>query len=458
MKILLAEKDHDLRGRAARHLAREGFEVIEAQDGLAAAAGVAREGVGLLLLDLELDGMDGPTFIAKIRQAATQLPIAILANGTPPERVALAMAAGASLCIPKATLLEDLVGHVKELLSIPLKERESTPKAGQLCGLDRLVGCSPAIRKIAGLAQQIALSDSSTVLIHGESGTGKDLIAKIIHEVSARALKRFLDVMCTSLPETLLESELFGHERGAFTDAKCKKIGLMELADGGTIFMNEIGDMSPLVQAKVLRALEDKTFRRLGGTEDLRANLRVIAATNRDLKSLVVHKQFREDLYYRLNVLEIEIPPLRERKEDIQPLLKHFLLRYAHEFRKLPSEAPPELLSRLMSYSWPGNVRELRSAVERTVALSQGERVDFEHLREKLAQAAQTPVANRERESLLLKDALAKPERAHILKVLAMADFSQRRAAEIMGINRSTLSAKIVEHDISLPYGASLRV
>jgi transcriptional regulator with PAS, ATPase and Fis domain len=306
--------------------------------------------------------------------------------------------------------------------------------------LDRIVGVSPAITALRALLQKIASSPASTVLLTGESGTGKDLAAKVLHYASGRAARPFMNITCSALPEALLESELFGHERGAFTGADRQKRGLLESADGGTVFLDEIGEMVPALQAKLLRFLEEKTFKRVGGSADLHVDVRVIAATNRNLQEEVRQGRFREDLFYRLNVLPIVLPPLRERGDDIPRLVHFYIDSYNTEFKKRVRGIHPEAMHYLEGYAWPGNIRELRNAIERAMLLTEGEtlvRADFPasstgplHLGDRV----ELPSGGIDLEQL---------ERSLVVQALERTGWNQTKAAALLGVNRDQIRYRI---------------
>jgi transcriptional regulator with PAS, ATPase and Fis domain len=306
--------------------------------------------------------------------------------------------------------------------------------------LDRIVGDSPAIAQLKTLLKKIAASPASTVLLTGESGTGKDLAAKVLHYASDRASRPFMNITCSALPEALLESELFGHERGAFTDARQQKRGLFEMADGGTVFLDEIGEMVPGLQAKLLRFLEEKTFKRVGGSVDIHVDVRVIAATNKNLEDEVKHGKFREDLYYRLNVLPIALPPLRARADDIPRLVHYFVDTYNDEFRKRIRRVAPETMKRLQAYGWPGNIRELRNAIERAMLLSEGDELsdsDFPlatGATMRIADGVQLPAHGIDLEQL---------ERSLVVQALERSGWNQTRAATLLGVNRDQIRYRI---------------
>jgi transcriptional regulator with PAS, ATPase and Fis domain len=305
--------------------------------------------------------------------------------------------------------------------------------------IGRIVGDSPSMSALKGLLQKVASSPSSTVLLRGESGTGKDLAAKTIHYNSERAAKPFMNITCSALPDALLESELFGHERGAFTDARQQKIGLLESAEGGTVFLDEIGEMIPALQAKLLRFLEEKAFKRIGGATDVRVDVRVIAATNRDLEDAVKQTRFRDDLYYRLNVMQITLPPLRDHAADVPQLVAHYIDVFNREFRKTVRGVTPEAMALLTAYRWPGNIRELRNAIERAMLLGEGEWLTPELLpvasaRPSTAQTMELPEEGVNLETL---------ERELLVQALRRTGGNQTKAATLLGLNRDQIRYRI---------------
>jgi DNA-binding NtrC family response regulator len=353
-----------------------------------------------------------------------------------------AMRVGAYDYISKPFDMDELTITVKRALEASalrreVKERVREEKAR--FGIHNLVGNSKPMQEIGALVRKVSQSQASTVLIRGESGTGKDVIARAIHFESSRADKPFMNITCTALQDTLLESELFGHEKGAFTDAKSQKKGLFELAHNGTVFLDEIGDMSPTLQAKLLRALEERAFRRVGGSQDIKVDLRIIAATNRPLEKLIEEKKFREDLYYRLNIITVDVPPLRDRREDIPLLVDHFLQRFAAEFRKPVRDVSSDALRKLESYEWPGNVRELKNVIERAVLLGTGPVVAADDLTMGRTVAA-APEKDKKLFSLPAKgfkfDDL---EKDIVLQALERTAWNQTRAGELLGMTRDQI-------------------
>jgi DNA-binding NtrC family response regulator len=345
-----------------------------------------------------------------------------------------------------------LVEKALETTRLRREVRALRATQAQPFSVDRIVGQSRAINDVKTLLQKVATSPASTVLLTGESGTGKDLAAKVLHYASDRASRPFMNITCSALPDTILESELFGHERGAFTDARNLKRGLLESADGGTVFLDEIGEMAPPLQAKLLRFLEEKTFKRVGGVADIRVDVRVVAATNRNLEDEVKKGRFREDLYYRLNVLPILLPPLRARVDDIRPLVHYFVDAYNTEFRKRVSGVSGDAMRQLQTYGWPGNIRELRNAVERAMLLVEGNELT----------ADQFPVAAGA--GVRLDEAVALPptginleqlERSLVVQALERSGWNQTRAAGLLGLNRDQIRYRIEKFKLEKPAAAT---
>jgi DNA-binding NtrC family response regulator len=344
------------------------------------------------------------------------------------------------LCKPPD--MDQLVATARVALEATSLRREVRGlRAGAAGYVDAIVGESPAIMEVKRLVARIATSPGSTVLVTGESGTGKDVVARTIHQLSGRRECRFVNITCSALPEPLLESELFGHERGAFTDARQQKLGLLERADGGTVFLDEIGEMSPSLQSKLLRFLEDKTFRRVGGTTDLSPDVRVIAATNRDLLEQATRGEFRTDLYYRLAVLHLHVPPLRERVGDVELLTGWFVDSFSLEFHKAVKEVTSGALRMLVAHGWPGNVRELKNAVERAVLLAEGPSLDvkdfdFLHAKQGPVTTFSLPAGGIDLRAL---------ERGLVIQALERAGGSPTRAAALLGLNRDQVRYRIAK-------------
>jgi DNA-binding NtrC family response regulator len=382
--ILIVEDEKLIRMTLRDRLEAEGFAVREATRGEEGVREVeAGDDVDLALLDYKLPDVNGIEVFRRIQALRPDVPVILMTAYSSVEKAVEAMRLGAYNYLTKPFTMDEMVVNVTKALETTRLRREVkrfVAENRERWGLGRIVGSAPAIVEVFELVKKIARSGSSTVLVLGESGTGKDLIAKAIHFESDRAPAPFMNVTCSALPEQLLESELFGHERGAFTDAKAEKKGLMELSRGGTVFLDEVGEMPVSVQAKLLRFLEERTFKRVGGVRDITVDVRIIAATNKDLERAVEAGQFRSDLYYRLNVIPIRIPPLRERREDVPALVAFFIDQMNREFRRDVRGATPEALEALQRYAWPGNVRELRNVVERAMILGGGDRIALEDL------------------------------------------------------------------------------
>jgi len=442
-KILVIDDEKLIRWTLQDVLGREGYEVITAESGEVGLKLMEEELPDLVLLDLRLPRMDGMEVLERIKKIEPEALVIILtAHGTV-ESAVEAMKKGAYDYLNKPFELAETRLIIKKALeTLQLKKEVARLRREQRerFGLDDIIGVSEAMQAILEMVKRIAKSDATTVLIHGESGTGKELLAKAIHYQSSRADRPFMAINCTALPETLVESELFGHEKGAFTDAKYTKKGLLELANGGTVLLDEIGDMKPSTQAKLLRVIEEKNFKRVGGTKDIHVDVRIIATTNRDLSNQIKEGTFREDLYYRLKVFPVYIPPLRGRPEDILPLTKYFVDRYNREFRRNVTRISPEAEALLLNYSWPGNVRELRNAIERAMILGKGDEISPTDL---LLEVHGQPAKGQEMaEGIdLPPDGVSLEDVEHrlIKQALQAARGNQTRAAKLLGLSRDAL-------------------
>ncbi len=441
-RILVVDDDPDIRRILADRLAAKGHDILEAGDGLRALEIIAREQPDLLLLDLDLPEADGFTVLERLRQEATAPTVVVITAFASIEKAVEAMRRGAYDFIAKPFN----PGHIevvvrKALERAELREENRALRASAATTERRLVGSSQVMRKLTETAQKVAES-RSTVLLLGESGTGKEILARSLHAWSPRAARPFVAVNCVALSEELLQSELFGHEKGAFTGAHQQKLGKFELANHGTVFLDEIGDIRESVQTKLLRVLQEHEFERVGGTRPIRVDLRVIAATNRDLEANVQTGRFREDLYYRLNVVTLRIPPLRDRPEDIPELAGHFLGLYCGETGKRIDRITPEAMTSLQKHSWPGNVRELENAIERAVVLANG--------REILPADLAIGGARADSGAALASDGMGpfhdqieEFKKSLIRRALERAGGNQTRAAELLGLQRTYLARLI---------------
>jgi DNA-binding NtrC family response regulator len=390
-KILILEDEKLLRMTMRKRLEDDGYRVLESATGQAALDLIREDEPDLLLLDYKLPDMTGIDVLRQVREMHLDTSAILLTAFSSIGTAVEAMKLGAHDYLNKPVDYDELMATIAKALETTRLRREVRRHRNELVrlyGISNIVGRSKATEQILIKIRKIADSAATTVLIQGESGTGKDVAAKAIHYASSRADKPFMNITCTALTESLLESELFGHERGAFTDAKTLKKGLLEVANGGTVFLDEIGDMGAQLQSKMLRFLEEKSFKRVGGSVDIRVDVRVIAATNRDLEKLARSGTFREDLFYRLNVVPIDLPPLRDRKEDIPDLVDHFLEQFNREFKKKTKGVTEEAMACLTRHDWPGNVRELRNVIERVMILEDRAEVDLPDLPEDIVHRA----------------------------------------------------------------------
>ena len=391
LRVLVVDDDHAIREALSRTLEKFGYEVVLAEDGQAGLDRLRESEIHILLADLQMPKISGQELLKAAKTIAPDVEVVVITGHGTVEDAVEAMKEGAYDFITKPfkrVQLERTIRRAAEKQALALQNRRLQARLNELQGAGRIIGTSPVMLRTLELVRQVAPS-TATVLIYGESGTGKELIADAIHHGSPRRERACIKVNCAALPEQLLESELFGHERGAFTGAVARKEGRFELADGGTLFMDEIGDISSAMQAKLLRVLQSGEFERVGGTRTLKVDVRLVAATHADLAALVREKRFREDLYYRLNVITIKLSPLRERREDIPLLAHHFLQKYAAKNAKDIGGVTEEALDILQTYAWPGNVRELENVIERAVVLTQSSRLSPADLPETLVRTDQ---------------------------------------------------------------------
>jgi DNA-binding NtrC family response regulator len=444
--VLVVDDEQLIRWSLAERMRAEGYDVVEAATGQE-ALDRAREGVDLVLLDYKLPDLDGVTVLRRLRELDPDALVILLTAYASVETAVEAMKEGAFHFANKPFDLEDvafLVARALETTQLRREVRRLRATQAQPYSVDRIVGESQAMQSLRTLLTKVAVSPASTVLLTGESGTGKDLAAKVLHFNSDRANRPFMNITCSALTETLLESELFGHERGAFTDARQQKRGLFESADGGSVFLDEIGEMVPGMQAKLLRVLEEKSFKRVGGSQDIKVDVRVIAASNRDLEKEVKAGRFRQDLFYRLNVLPVSLPPLRQHLEDVPALVAFYVDQFNREFRKSVKGVPPSALKLLQGYGWPGNIRELRNAVERAMLLVNGawlEPHDFP-----LTGGAATTVAYELPAHGVDLEAL---EQSLVIQALERSHGNQTKAAALLGMNRDQIRYRIEKYGLA---------
>ncbi len=455
-RILIAD-DHDaLRRGLARALTAAGHEVEEAPNGNAAIERLHEGSFDVVLSDLKMGGSDGLDVLRSTKSLHPETAVILMTAFGSVTTAVEAMKSGAFDYVQKPFEIEEMEVKIEKALELRRLRHELDylrHTQQDIYDFDRIVGSGGALQKVLGIVRKVAKSNT-TVLIRGETGTGKELIAGSIHHNSLRSGRNFVKVNCAALQENLLESELFGHEKGAFTGADKQRIGRFEQADGGSLFLDEVGDMSANTQAKILRVLQEHEFERLGGTRTLRVDVRLIAATNRNLASMVAAAQFREDLYYRLNVVSIDMPPLRERKEDIIALTEFFVRRFAGELKKKIDGITPDAQKMLTRYNWPGNIRELENAIERAVLLTEGATIGAEDLR--LGEAISTgptaqgsPLVRIPPSGVALDDI----ERQALTEALKMSNWVQKDAAELLHISPRVMNYKIKTMGIEFPRG-----
>ncbi len=452
-KILVIDDEKFITSSIVQHLGREGYEALSAESGEEGIEIFKAEVPDIVLLDIHLPGIDGIKTLEHLKSLNKDIiAVMITAYGDIGTAVS-AIKLGAYDFLEKPFELDKLSILIKKAYeTVDLKKEVQYLREEQYekYSFDKIIGSSGAHNNVVTLARKIAESDATVSLIYGESGTGKSLLARAIHYHSSRTNKPFVEVTCTAIPETLIESELFGYEKGAFTDAKTSKKGLFEMADGGTIYLDEIGDMKPSTQAKFLKVIEEKIFRRLGSLKDIKVDVRIIATTNKNLKEDVKNRNFREDLYYRLNVIPIEIPPLRERPEDIIPIAMYFLDSLKKEFKKDISGISEEAGALLISYQWPGNVRELKNVIERVFILEKKGPIRPEHL---------PPEVNRpyvEKTQPLKKPeggflfslpqggiSIEEVEKTFIIQALDITSGNQTKAAKLLNLSRDALRYRL---------------
>ena len=467
-RVLIVDDEELIRDSLKKSATEEGYEVFLSKNGKEALKFVEEVAVDLVLLDLKLPDMNGIDVLKRIKEIDEDLLVIIITGYASVESAVKAIKIGAYDYIKKPFKADS----IKLILKLALDKLKLNREVQRLIktqrkeyGVENIVGQSKSMKDVFHLLRKIVRHDAPTVLVRGESGTGKELIAKAIHNMSKRASGGFIEIDCASMPATLLESELFGYEKGAFTDANRLKPGLLEEADKGTIFFDEIGDMDSILQKKILRVLEEKSFRRLGGLKKVHADFRIIAATNKKLESLVSDGKFREDLFYRLNVMLIFLPPLREREKDVLLLAKFFIDRFNKEYRKKTERLSTEVESLLIRYPWPGNVRELKNVIERIMILNDVKEILPEHLPDEILSKTQSlttqlsyvkgPWIDLSDDGLNFNEVIEKVtfdlKKHIIMQALEKTHGNKTRAAGILGLSRSALGRQMKKiHNSSL--------
>jgi DNA-binding NtrC family response regulator len=464
-KVLIVDDEKLVRWSLRQKCEEWGYYTLEAETGSAALKIARNESPDLVLLDVRLPDISGIQLLEQLKQSGVARAVIMITADPQLEDVKLALKLGAYDFIGKPLDFEELAVTVKNALETTRLRTEVESLRGEVrrrTGYHDVIGVSSRMTELMSFVRKVADSEATTILIQGESGTGKDLIAKAIHYQSRRQEKSFVAINCSAIPETLMEAELFGHERGAFTDAKAMKKGLFEVADGGTLFLDEIGELSSLLQAKLLRVLEDQVIRRVGGVRDMQVDVRVIAASNRDLERAVRDGGFRQDLFYRLAIISIFLPPLRERKEDILPLVDYFIGRYNRKFKKSVQGITEETRKLLLKHEWPGNVRELKNAIERAMILEEENYLRPDYLPFAVGQNMQGPTAF-EASSTIAGNEVTSPggrnlpklfipqggtsleqvERALVELAVQQANGNQTQAARLLDISRDALRYKL---------------
>ena len=446
VRVLVVDDESSARSGLEKLLRQEGFTVDAASDGPEALELAAERPPDVVVTDLKMPKMDGVTLLTKLRAQDPDLPVLVVTAFGDVASAVNAMRHGAEDYLTKPVDFEALLVSIERALErVALRveadnlRRQLREREGE--GLEGLIGASPAMQKVYRVAKQVA-GARATVLITGESGTGKGELARAIHAKGPRAKASFVTLHCAALAETLLESELFGHEKGAFTGADRRRIGRFEQAHGGTLFLDEVGEIPPATQVKLLRVLQERTFERVGGNEPILVDVRLVAATNRDLAADVQDGRFREDLYYRLNVVHIDMPPLRVRDTDVLVLANHFLRKFASENKRKIEGLSDRARAKIMAHRWPGNVRELENAIERAVVLCDGDLIDEEHLPIDVAPAAKGAIR-------VPGSTMAEIERFAILSTLEATNGSTTRAAEMLDISIRTIQYRLHEYGLA---------
>ncbi len=461
--VLIADDEANLRKVLCALLERDGHSALAVESGEAALDRIEQGGIDILITDLRMPGMDGLELLRRVKPTDPGLPVIVITAHGSVDTAVCAMKDGAFDYITKPFDRDELKLAVRKAASVRLHNQSRLQDSGDVQGRYQIIGQSPRMQELYAVIEKVAATPS-TVLITGESGTGKELVASALHENSSRKDKPFIKVNCAAIPKDLMESEFFGYERGAFTGAVGSKPGRFELADGGTLFLDEIGEIPTAMQVKLLRALQESEFERVGGVRSIQVDVRVIAATNRDLQKEIETGTFREDLFYRLNVVPISLPPLRDRKEDIPLLAAAFVEKYNKRLVKNVKGLSDEALACLSGYSWPGNIRELENVIERTVLFAEDETIPVKDLPEDLrGEARPAPLAVRRPEQLpavdtgtttmkdIVRQATEEIERDLIQKALDETSGNITRAAALLGISRKGLQNKMKEFGLREP-------
>lgn len=455
--ILVVDDERLLRWSLQQKLEQWGYHVSLAEDGASALARVQLDNPDLITLDVKLPDMTGIDVLSELRNRNVPIPVIVITAFGVVDDAVRSLKLGAYDFIEKPINFEKLENAVRNALETR-RLRTEVARAQEIqrsvFSVDRIIGISEHIQDIRRVIKKIASSEASTILIQGESGTGKDLVAHAIHFESSRRERPFFAINCAAIPENLMESELFGHEKGAFTDARAQKKGMFEIADGGTLFLDEVSEMTLGMQAKLLRVLEGQSFRRVGGVKNINVDVRVIVASNRNLEEAMRASKFRQDLYFRLAIIPLHLLPLREHKEDIPALLEHFIQHYTQKFRKNIQGLTKEADELLMNYNWPGNVRELKNAIERVMILAESNRVSAKYLPIRISEGGTTPVPMAEKNhngGIQLPAggiSLYSVEKELIKQALEQSGGNKSTAARLLHITRDTLRYKVKKYEL----------
>ena len=437
VRILVVDDERSMQEFLEIFLRREGFDVTTAGDVDAAVVAIEADDYDLVITDIQMPGRTGLDLLREIKKRSPETLVLMITAFASTDTAIAAMKEGAYDYLTKPFKVDEIRVVIQKALEKKLLSRENRRLRTELRTVQRdrtIIGSSPAIQRVFELMAQVA-DTKANVLVCGESGTGKELVARGIHQQSERSGAPFVAINCGAIPENLLESELFGHGKGAFTGALYNKEGLFQAAEGGTVFLDEIADLSPHLQVKLLRAIQEKTIRRVGGTKDVHVDARILSASNRNLSEEVAAGRFREDLYYRLNVIQISLPPLRDRRGDIPLLVNHFIEKYATDMGRSIASVGDDVMAKLMDHDYPGNVRELENAIERAVALSRDEHITIDSLPPALSRESQSEEPEIPAEGMNLDEVLADHERSFLVQALRQSNRVKKRAARLLGIS-----------------------